>query len=413
VAAVAGYNTRSVQSRFRKKDPHGSLIMPVYDAVAFEADTAAELEASFRGRRPAHTYSRISNPTVEFFEQKLKDFSGASAVTAVASGMSAIASVLLAVAGSGDNIVTTRHIFGNTYSLLTDTLAQWGLQTIFADLTDPAAVEQAITEKTRAVFLETITNPGLEVADLAALGRLCRRKNILLLADTTLTPPYLLDAARFGVNIEVLSSTKYISGGGTTLGGAILDYGSYDWRNNPRLREACQKFGQNALSGVLKTRLCRDFGNILSPHHAYMQSLGLDTLPLRASLSCASTLALAKFLQSRSPVGKVNYPGLPDHPACAVAQKQFPRGAGALLTFELETPAKCFKFMDNLKLVRRATNLNDNKTLIIHPASTIFCEYAPAQRLEMGVTDSLLRLAVGIEDLADLQEDLQQALEAV
>jgi O-acetylhomoserine (thiol)-lyase len=413
VAAVAGYNTRSVQARFRKKDPHGSLIMPLYDTVAFEADTAADLEASFRGRRPAHAYSRISNPTVEFFEQKLKDFSGASAVTAVASGMSAIASVLLAIAGSGDNIVTTKHIFGNTFSLLTGVLAQWGLQTIFADLTNVASVEQSVTEKTRAVFLETITNPGLEVADLSALGRLCRRKNILLVADTTLTPPYLLDAPHFGVNIEVLSSTKYISGGGTTLGGAVLDYGSYDWRSNPHLRAAYQKFGPNALSGVLKTKLCRDFGNILSPHNAYMQSLGLDTLAMRAALSCASTLALAKFLQSHPLVRRVNYPGLAEHPACTVAQKQFPRGAGALLTFELETPEKCFSFMDQLKLIRRATNLNDNKTLIIHPASTIFCEYTPARRLEMGVTDTLLRLAVGIEDLADLQEDLQQALEAV
>ncbi|GBR72708.1 O-acetylhomoserine sulfhydrylase [Candidatus Termititenax aidoneus] len=405
---MSGFTTKSIHAKFLKKDAHNALHMPIYDSVAFAADTAEDLEASFRGRKPAHTYSRISNPTVEHFEQKIKNFSGAQGAVAVASGMAALSALFLAIAGQGDNIVTTRHIFGNTYSLLSATLKQWGLETIYTDLTDLRQTENVINEKTRAIFLETITNPQLEVADITGLAEIARRKKILLIADTTLTPPYLFDAPKFGVHLEILSSTKYISGGATSLGGLILDYGTYDYRGNPYLAEQARKFGPSALLNILKTRVCRDLGNILSPHNAYLQSLGLETLVLRAKLSCANTLKLAAFLRTLPPVKKVNYPGLDN----ALAQKQFPNGAGALLTFELADRAKCFQFLNRLQLIRRATNLNDNKTLIIHPASTIFSEYTAEQKAEMGVPETLLRLAVGIEDLADLQEDLQQALEA-
>ncbi|MDR1996869.1 MAG: aminotransferase class I/II-fold pyridoxal phosphate-dependent enzyme [Candidatus Margulisbacteria bacterium] len=410
---MSGFTTRSIQPRFLKKDPHGSLHMPIYESVAFEADSAEELEASFRGRRPAHVYSRISNPTVEHFEQKVKALAGAEGVTAVSSGMAAIAALILAIAGQGDNILTTRHIFGNTYSLFSSTLQGWGLETLYADLTDLAAVENLITDKTRAIFVETITNPQLEVADLAGLAAIARRKNILLIADSTLTPPYLFDARQHGVHIEIVSSTKYISGGATSLGGLIIDYAAYDWRHNPHLAADALKFGPYALLNRLKTRVCRDLGNALSPHNAYLQSLGLETLALRAKVSCANTLALAEFLRGRPQVRRVNYPGLPDAPAYALAQKQFPNGAAALLTFELADRAACFRFLNKLQLIRRATNLNDNKTLIVHPASTIFSEFSAELKAEMGVPETLIRLAVGIEDLADLQEDLAQALEAV
>ncbi|MDR1323446.1 MAG: aminotransferase class I/II-fold pyridoxal phosphate-dependent enzyme [Candidatus Margulisbacteria bacterium] len=409
---MSGFATKSIHAKFLKKDAHNALHMPIYDSVAFAADTAEDLAASFCGRKPAHTYSRISNPTVEHFEQKIKNFSGAQGAVAAASGMAALSALFLTIAGQGDNIVTTRHIFGNTYSLFSATLKQWGLETIYTDLTDLRQTANVINEKTRAIFLETITNPQLEVADITGLAEIARRKKILLIADTTLTPPYLFDAPNFGVHLEVLSSTKYISGGATSLGGLILDYGAYDYRNNPHLAEQAQKFGPYALLQVLKTRVCRDLGNILSPHNAYLQSLGLETLVLRAGLSCANTLALARFLQTRPQVRKVNYPGLADSPSFALAQKQFPNGAGALLTFELDSREKCFQFLNRLQLIRRATNLNDNKTLIIHPASTIFSEYTAEQKATMGVPETLIRLAVGIEDLADLQEDLQQALEA-
>ncbi|MDR1453751.1 MAG: aminotransferase class I/II-fold pyridoxal phosphate-dependent enzyme [Candidatus Margulisbacteria bacterium] len=409
---MSGFATKSIHTRFLKKDAHNALHMPVYDSVAFAADTAEELEASFRGRKPAHTYSRISNPTVEHFEQKVKNFSGAQGVTAVASGMAALSALFLTIAGQGDNIVTTRHIFGNTYSLFATTLKQWGLETRYTDLTDLRQTEHAVDARTRALFLETITNPQLEVADIAGLAEIAQKKKILLIADTTLTPPYLFDAGKFGVQLEILSSTKYISGGATSLGGLILDYGVYDYRHNPHLAEQAARFGPYALLQVLKTRVCRDLGNILSPHNAYLQSVGLETLVLRAKLSCANTLALAEFLQTQPQVRRINYPGLADSPSFALAQKQFPNGAGALLTFELESREKCFRFLNQLKLIRRATNLNDNKTLIIHPASTIFSEYSAEQKTAMGVPETLIRLAVGIEDLADLQEDLQQALEA-
>jgi O-acetylhomoserine (thiol)-lyase len=410
---MTGFTTRSIHTRFLKKDPHGSLHMPVYDSVAFEADTAEDLEASFRGRKPAHVYSRISNPTVEHFEQKIKQFSGAEGVVALSSGMAAIASVILAVAGNGDNIITTKHVFGNTYSLFSKTFANWGLQTIYTDLTDLIETESLITDKTRAIFVEPITNPQLEIADLAGLAAIARKKNILLIADTTLTPPYLLDAKKLGIHIEALSSTKYISGGATSLGGLILDYGTYDWKHNLYLAAEAKKFGPYALINTLKTRVCRDLGNILSPHNAYLQSVGLETLVLRAKLSCGNTLAIAEFLQKQPKVVSVNYPGLKNSPVFELAQKQFPNGAAALLTFILHSKEECFKVINQLKLIRRATNLNDNKTLIIHPASTIFGEFSAELKQEMGVPETLIRLAVGIEDIEDIKADLAQALEVL
>jgi len=405
--------TKILHTRFLKEDPHGSLHMPVYDDVTFEFKSAEDLELAFQGRKPSHMYSRISNPTIEHFEQKVKALSAAAGVMALSSGMAAISNTILAIARAGDNIVTSKHLFGNTYSLFEQTLKEWGLQARYADLTKPGEAIKLVDNKTKALFFETITNPQLEVADVSLLAKLFRPRNILIIADTTMTPPYLFSAKEFGVDIEVISSTKWMSGGATSVGGLIIDHGTYDWKQSDKLQKDAVKFGPHAFINRLRREVYRNIGACMSPHNAYLQSLGLETLPLRVDVACDNTKNIAEFLEGHKAVKSVNYPGLKSSPYYAVAKKQFNDKPGALLTFDLASKEQCFGFLNRLKLIRRATNLQDNRTLILHPASTIFCEYNDKLKNEMGVRETMIRLSVGIEDYRDLIEDIKQALEAV
>lgn len=408
-----GFISKVLHAKFLKEDPHGSLHLPIYDNVAFEFKTAEELELAFLGKKPAHMYSRISNPTVEHFEQQVRLITDAAAVLATSSGMAAIANLIIAVTAAGDNLITSKHLFGNTYSLFERTLKDWGLKVKYADLTNTEAVANLIDENTRLIFFETITNPQLEVADAQALSSLAKEKQILLVADTTLTPPYIFNSRKFGVDVEVLSSTKYISGGATSVGGLIIDNGTFNWSHNCKLKDEAKKYGPFTLLNRLRREVFRNLGACMSPQTAYLQSLGLETLPLRVDVSCANSLSLAKFLEKAKKIKAVNYPGLKSSPYYETAKRQFADKPGALLTFDLESKEECFKFMNQLKLIRRATNLNDNRTLILHPASTIFCEYDRETKKQMGVSETMLRLAVGIEEVEDLLTDIKQALEVL
>ena len=407
----AGFITKILHTKFLKEDPHGSLHMPVYDSVTFEFKSAEELELAFEGKKPSHMYSRISNPTIEHFEQRIRAVTGAVGVLALSSGMAAISNTILTIAKTGDNIITSKHLFGNTYSLFERTLKEWGLETRYADLTKPQEAARLIDGKTRAIFLETITNPQLEVADIKKLSEAARPRNVLMIGDTTMTPPYLFSAKEFGVDIEVISSTKWISGGATSVGGLIVDYGTYDWKKIDKLNKDAVKFGPFAFMNRLRREVYRNIGACMSPHNAYLQSLGLETLPLRLDAACENTLKIAEFLQKSPAVKSVNYPGLKGSPYYDTAKKQFGDKPGAILTFDLASKEQCFTFMNSVKLIRRATNLQDNRTLILHPSSTIFCEYDDELKDEMGVRDTSLRLAVGIEDTQDLISDIQQSLE--
>ena len=409
----AGFITKILHTKFLKEDSHGSLHMPVYDNVTFEFKSAEELELAFQGRKPAHMYSRISNPTVEHFEQRVKAAADAVGVLALSSGMAAISNTILAIAMAGDNIITSKHLFGNTYSLFERTLKDWGLETRYTDLTKASQAESLIDGKTRAIFLETITNPQLEVADIQALSEIAKARKVLIIADTTMTPPYLFSAKEFGVDIEVISSTKWISGGATSIGGLIIDYGTYDWKQSDKLKPDGIKFGPLAFINRLRREVYRNIGACMPPHNAYLQSLGLETLALRVDVACANTLKLAEFLQKSRVVKSVSYPGLKDSPYYDIAKKQFGQKAGAVLIFDLASKAECFKFLNGLKLIRRATNLQDNRTLVLHPASTIFCEYDDQLKQEMGVRETMIRLSVGIEDTQDLISDIEQGLEAL
>lgn len=386
--------TKAIHTEKRFRDPFGSLSMPLYHTVAYEFDNAKEMADAFCGRTLAPDYSRVMNPTVMFFEDKVKDLTGAADAIAFNSGMAAIANSLLSLAAAGKNIVTTRHLFGNTYSLICSTLLRFGVKPRLCDLTDLKAVEEAVDADTCCLFLEIITNPQLEVADLAALADIAHKKGVPIVADTTAIPFTEFDSHSLGVDIEVVSSTKYISGGATTLGGLVIDYGT------------CNGFGKR-----MRGEMLFNMGAYMTPHAAYMQTLGLENLDARYRVEAANTMELARRLLSLTQIKRVNYVGLPDNPYHELALRQFGKTAGAMMTIDLENEEACFRFLDRLQLVRRATNLFDNKTLAIHPASTIFGLFTPRQKQKMDVLDTTIRLSIGLEDVDDLFDDICQALQ--
>ncbi len=395
---------------FPKPDPYHALQIPVYQSVAFEFDTAEEMEAAFTGKSAEHCYSRITNPTVQFFEERVRTITGATGVTALNSGMAAISNAILALAWSGSNIVTSKHLFGNTYSLLVSTLHAFGLETRFCDLTDPAEVKEAMDENTCALFLEIITNPQLEVVDLKALSAVAKEAGVPLVADTTIVPFCAWSAKDFGIDIELISSTKYISGGATSLGGLIVDYGTFNWKNSPKLAVLAKQFGPLAFTYKLRREIHRNLGAYMTPQVAYQQTIGLETLPLRFERASSTCLALAKKLQSVEGIVSVNYTGLSDNPFHDLSNEQFGPLPGAMMTIDLESRANCFAFMNNLKIIKRATNLFDNKTLAIHPASTIFGTFSAEVRSEMDVRDTTIRFSIGLEDADTLFNDIVESL---
>ena len=404
--------TKILHSKFPKDDIHGVLRIPIYDAAAFEYPTSESLENAFNGSVPGHIYTRTSNPTIEYFEKIIKNITDAKGVIAVSSGMAAISNVIMTIATSGKNIVTSKYIFGNTYSLFSSTLPSYNINFKFTDLTNRKAIENEIDNNTIAIFYETITNPQLEVADTKMLSDIAKKNNLLLIADTTLTPPYIFNSKKHGVDVEIISCTKYISGGGTSIGGLIIDNGIFDWNKIEKLKLFTEKFKDMAFIAKLKKEVYRNFGACLSPNNAYLQILGLETMPLRIDRSCSNTLELANWLNKQTKIKHVNYPGLQSSPFNNTAKSQFGNLFGGILTFDLESKQQCFNFMDKLQLIHRATNMNDNKSLIIHPASTIYIEFGDKNLKELGVRDTMMRLSVGIEDVEDLKEDIKQALDS-
>lgn len=405
-----GFTTRSLHLPYAKEDPHHSLQMPLYESVAFEFDSAEQIEANFKGEHAAHVYSRASSPTVEYFGLKLKALTGSHGVLAVSSGMAAISNVIMAATKSGENIIASNQLFGHTLGLFQQTLHEFGLETRFSDLKKKEEIEKLIDTKTRAIFFETVTNPQLEIADIEMLAEIAKKHNILLIADSTNTPPNVFYAGKFGVNIEVISTTKYISGGATSFGGAIIDHGNFDWKNNPNFEKYLEKFGENAFLAKLRKNIYRNTGGSMTPQTAKFQIQGLDILELRVDKCYQNCLVIGEFLQNHPKIKKVGYPGLESAAGFERAKKYFNGVPGTIMTFDLESKEACFQFMNKLEIIRRATNLNDNKSLIIHPHSTIYAEFSEEERAKAFIRNTMLRLSVGIENAEDLIEDINQAL---
>lgn len=408
-----GFYTRAIHGRRGRPDTFGAIRRPVYDTASYEFACAEDMEKAFKGQIAAHSYSRITNPSVTEFEERMALLAGGLGAIAVSSGMAAIANILITLAGQGDNVLLSRYLFGHTTSLAASTLAAWGLETRLVDPYDTASVSRALDGRTRLLFVETISNPQMGVPDFNALSGLVHEAGVALVVDNTVTTSYLFDAGAQGADVEMQSTTKYVSGGGTTIGGIIIDHGSFDWSRNPRLAPDVRALGKFSLLHRLRSEVYRNLGSCLSPHNAYLQTLGLETLALRVDRSCANALALARSLEQKAWVQRVNYPGLTSSPYHQAALACLPRGFGGILTFDLENRQQCYRFMNALELIRRATNINDNKSLIIHPATTIFADFSPEQKQAMAVGDATLRLSVGIEDLEDISEDLEQAWQKI
>ena len=393
----------------QKSIEHGSLHRPIHTSVAFGYRDARQLAAVFQGREPGYRYGRQGNPTVSALEDKITKMEDGVATLCFATGMGAIGAVFQALLRAGDHVVSSSFLFGNTNSLW-QTVAGQGVDVAFVDATDADRVVAAITPATRIVFVETIANPRTQIADLKRIGELCRERGILYIVDNTMTTPYLFRPKAVGAGLVVNALTKSICGHGNALGGSLTDTGAYDWNRYPNIVDNYKKAAP-AQWGIVQIRAkgLRDFGAALGPEAAHHIAIGAETLALRMERASANALALAGMLEADPRVAAVHYPGLASHPQHAIATDLF-RSYGALFSFELKADIDCFDFLNRLKLAIPASNLGDNRTLVIPVAHTIFFEMGAERRASMGIAESLIRVSVGIEDTADLLDDFRAAL---
>ncbi len=406
---MKGFTTKIVHSDRLSEIKHGSLHKPVHATVAYGYEDARDLAAVFQGTQAGFTYGRQVNPTVDALQVKLSAMEGGLASVCFGTGMAAIGTLLFALLRRGDHFVSSAFLFGNTNSLFMS-FASHGLDVTFVDATDSNQVAQAIQENTRLVFVETIANPRTQVAALAEIGALCRERGLAYVVDNTMTSPYLFQPSTVDASLVVNSLTKYIGGHGTTLGGAVTEMGAYDWRTFPNIYDNYKGADARlwALTQIKKKGL-RDFGAALSPEAAHQLAIGAETLALRLERQCANAQAMAEFLDGRGEVRRVYYPGLPQHAEFDRAAELF-RHPGALLSFELDPNIDIWTFMNALKVIIKSSNLGDNRTLAIPVAHTIYHEMGAERRASMGIDDSLIRISLGIEEVQDLLDDLDQAL---
>ena len=418
------FDTIAVHGGQQPDPTTGSRAVPIYQTTSYvfrDADHAANL---FALKEFGNIYTRIMNPTNDVFEQRIAALEGGVGALATASGQAAITYSILNIARAGDEIVSATSLYGGTYNLFSTTFPKIGINVKFVDPADPANFEKAINEKTKALYAETIGNPKLDVPDLEAIAGLAHKHGIPFIIDNTFATPYLCRPFEHGVDIVVHSATKYIGGHGTSIGGVIVDSGKFNWANGkfPDLTEPDESYhgvkyveALGPLAYIVKARvqLLRDTGAALSPFNSFLFIQGLETLSLRVERHCQNAAQIADYLAKNPQVTWVNYPGLSSHPQYANAKKYLKGGYGAILTFGIKGGREAGRaFINSLKLFSLLANVGDAKSLVIHPASTTHQQLTPEQQLASGVTEDLVRLSIGIEDVNDLIEDLDQALQA-
>ncbi|WP_334188118.1 cystathionine gamma-synthase family protein [Noviherbaspirillum sp.] len=405
-----GFTTTILHSDRQKPIEHGSLHKPIHTSVAYGYKDARELAAVFQGRQPGYRYGRQGNPTVSALEDKITKMEQGLATICFSTGMAAIGALVQALLRSGDHVVSSAFLFGNTNSLW-QTVSGQGVGVSFVDATDVANVEAALLPSTRIVFVETIANPRTQVADLKRIGQLCRDRGILFVVDNTMTSPYLFRPKMVGAGLVVNALTKSIAGHGIALGGSLTDTGLYDWSKFPNIFDTYKRYTQPQWGmAQIRAKALRDFGGSLGPEAAHHIAVGAETMALRMERECANAMALARMLGADPRVATVHYPGLPSHPQHAIATDLF-SAYGSLFSFELADGIDCFDYLNRLRLGVPASNLGDTRTLVIPVAHTIFYEMGAERRASMGIAESLIRVSVGIEDTADLVEDFRQALD--
>lgn len=403
----------------------GTRAVPIYQTSSYvfkNSDHAANL---FQLAESGYIYTRLNNPTNDVLEQRLAALEGGIAAVVTASGASAIATSLLVLLKSGDHIVASNSLYGGTYNLLKVTLPRLGITTTFVDPSDPANFTNAAKENTRALFVESLGNPKLDVLDLQAISKVAHSLEVPFIVDNTVASPYLLNPIEHGADIVIHSLTKYISGNGTSLGGVIIDAGKFNWANGkfPEFTSPAEGYhgliyhealGNAAFIAKVRIEGLRDLGAALSPFNAFQIIQGLETLPIRIEKHSQNALALAQWLELQPEVAWVNYPGLTTSKYHSLAQKYLPKGQSGIVTFGLKGGFEAAKKVaDETKLFSLLANIGDTKSLIIHPASTTHQQLTSEEQIATGVSEDLIRLSVGIEDLEDLKADLKQTFEKI
>jgi O-acetylhomoserine (thiol)-lyase len=403
----------------------GTRAVPIYQTTSYVFNNSDHAANLFGLAEAGFIYTRLNNPTNDILEQRLAALEGGIAAVVTASGTSAIATALLVLLKSGDHIVASNSLYGGTYNLLKVTLPRLGITTTFVDPSNPDNFTAAAKENTRVFFAETLGNPKLDVLDLKKISAAAKAFKVPFIVDNTVPSPYLLNPIQFGANIVIHSLTKYISGNGTSLGGAIIDAGTFDWSSGkfPEFTEPSagyhgliyhEALGNAAFIAKVRIEGLRDYGAALSPLNAFQIIQGLETLPIRVQKHSENALALAEWLETQEEVAWVNYPGLKSSKYYALAQEYLPKGQNGIVTFGLKGGFEAAKKVaDQTKLFSLVANIGDTKSLIIHPTSTTHQQLSEEEQIATGVTKDLIRLSVGIEDIEDLKADLKAVFENI
>jgi O-acetylhomoserine (thiol)-lyase len=417
-----GFDTLALHAGQEADPTTGARAVPIYATTAYQFQDTEHAARLFGLQEFGNIYTRIMNPTNDVLEQRIAALEGGVAALAVASGQAAATLAVLNIAGAGDNIISSTDLYGGTYNLFRHTFPKLGVNVRFVDARDYEGFRTAADERTRAVFLEMIGNPRLDVLNLERIAAIAHEQGLPVIVDATTASPYLCRPIEWGADIVMHSTTKYIGGHGTGIGGIIIDSGKFDWSNGrfPGLTEPdasyhglvyTQALGPLAYIVKARVQLLRDLGPAISPFNAFLFLQGVETLSLRMERHSQNALAVARHLKEHSKVAWVNYPGLPDHPTYELAQKYLPRGQSGILGFGIQGGrAAGAAFIEKLKLFSHLANIGDAKSLAIHPASTTHSQLTPEEQQMTGVTDDYIRLSVGLETIDDIIADLDQAL---
>lgn len=414
--------TVTIHGGLKKDATTGARSVPIYQSNAYVFNDTEHAANLFGLKEQGYIYTRIHNPTSTVFEERIAELEGGIGSLAVSSGMAAITLSILNIAGAGDEIVSASTLYGGTYNLFANTLPKYGIKTNFVDPKNPENFRVAITDKTKAIFAETIGNPSLDILDIEAVSNIAHEAGIPLIVDNTFATPFLCRPIEHGADIVVHSATKWLLGNGTTLGGVIVDGGKFDWNSpkfpgfttpDPSYHDLvyAEALGEQAFIIKARVQLLRDLGPAISPYNSFQFSLGLETLHVRMKEHIANTRKMVKYLQQHPAVEWVLYPELDDHPAKALAEKYLPNGAGSVIVFGIKGGREAgAKVINNVELWSHVANVGDAKSLIIHPASTTHQQLGAEDLKSSGVTEDLIRLSVGIEHIEDIIDDLEQAI---
>lgn len=415
--------TQILHSGYNPQDHNGTQAIPIYQTSAYVFENTDDAAGKFNLSIPGYIYTRLNNPTNDILEQRLAAIEGGVGAMVTASGAAAISTTMLTLLRTGEHIVSSSSLYGGTYNLFSVTLPRLGITTTFVEPTNPENFDKAIQENTRAIFIEAVGNPKLDITDIEAISKIAQKHKIPLIVDNTVISPALLKPIEYGANIVIHSLTKYINGNGTSLGGAIIDGGNFDWSSGkfPEFTEPSpgyhglilhQALGKFAFIAKIRIEGLRDLGTSLSPFNSFQILQGLETLSIRMKQHSQNALNLAKWLKEQEEVAWVNYLGLEDNPYKTLVEKYLPNGQSGLVTFGLKGGYQAAKkTVDNVKIFALLANLGDTKSLIIHPASTTHQQLSEEAQRQTGVTPDLIRLSVGLEDIEDLKRDLKQAFQ--